>query len=101
MSTSRNDIGEAVDRERDFQDEKFGPLAKKISDDTYVLGTGAHTLGEWILLMEGELAEAKVALLKGGKGRDSVRSEILQVVAVGIACLEQHGLDEPHSRRQI
>lgn len=82
-----NDVFVAILEERYFQDNKHG--------------TGDHTLGEWIIIMEAELAEAKTALIKGGSGRDSVRSEILQVVAVGVACLEQHGLKEPHNRRQI
>jgi hypothetical protein len=67
--------------EREFQDRKFGPGSN-------------HTIGEWILIMESELAEAKVALIKGGKGRDSVLQEIVQVCAVGVACLEQHGTAE-------
>lgn len=70
--------------ERRFQDEKHGPL----------YGGGSHTIGEWILLMEAELAEAKRALLKGGKGRDSVLSEIIQVGALALAAIEQHGTGE-------
>lgn len=67
--------------EREFQDRKFGPDSR-------------HTIGEWILIMEAELAEAKVALIKGGVGRNSVLQEIVQVCAVGVACIEQHGAGE-------
>ncbi len=84
-------VGLAIGRERLFQDGKYGPLADG----------GSHTIGEWILLIEAELAEAKNALIKGGIGRDSVRSELVQVAALAVACLEQHGLSEPHTRRQI
>jgi len=73
----------AVIDERNYQDEKHGPI-----------GTHGHTIGEWILIMEAELAEAKQALIKGGKGRDSVLHELVQVTAVGLACLEQHGVKE-------
>lgn len=72
---------EAIGVERDFQDKKFGPNSQ-------------HTIGEWILIMEAELDEAKRALIKGGTGRDSVLMEIVQVCAVGLACLEQHGVTE-------
>jgi hypothetical protein len=75
---------EAFVDERQFQDKKWGPL----SDG------GSHTIGEWILLMEDELAEAKRALIKGGTGRDSVLMEIVQVGALALACIEQHGLIE-------
>lgn len=85
------DVITAVLKERDFQDDKFGPIT----------GAGGHTLGEWVLLIEDELAEAKKALIKGGKGRDSLRSELVQVAALAVACLEQHGTDDPHSGRLI
>lgn len=73
--------------ERLHQDRKHGPIE-----------TNPHTIGEWILIMEAELQEAKVALIKGGKGRDSVLHEILQTVATGFACLEQHGVGEIEGR---
>lgn len=84
---TRSDVGHAVDLERVFQDIKHG-----------VIEQHGHTIGEWILIMESELAEAKAALIKGGAGRDSVLQEILQTVATGVACLEQHGLDEIKGR---
>ena len=80
-----------IDIERDFQDVKHGPLSE----------SGGHTLGEWALILEAELAEFKVALIKGGKGRDSVRSELIQIAGVAIAALEQHGVKDPHEGRQV
>lgn len=77
--------------EREYQDIKHGPLD----------GRGSHTLGEWLLLIESELAEAKQALIKGGRGRDTVRHEIIQVGALCVAALEQHGTIDPHEGRQI
>lgn len=70
-----------IDEERQHQDAKHGPLE-----------THGHTIGEWILIMEAELAEAKLALIKGGSGRNHVLHEVLQVAATGAACLEQHGI---------
>lgn len=76
------EVFEHIDAERQYQDRKHGPV-----------NTHGHTLGEWILIMEAELNEAKEALIKGGRGRNEVRHEILQIVATGVACLEQHGVD--------
>ena len=78
----------AIVQERDFQDIKFG------------LGS-EHTLGEWILIAEAELAEAKHAIIKGGTGRNSLRSELIQTAAVLLAALEQHGVTDPHDGRQV
>ncbi len=88
---AREEVYIALDDERDYGDHKHGPIT----------GTGGHSLGEWVILAEAELAEAKLALIKGGKGRNSLRSELLQVAAVCVAALEQHGLVEPHEGRQI
>lgn len=80
----------AIGRERAYQDDKWGAISEH-----------GHTLGEWLLILEAELLEAKVALIKGGEGRDSIRSELVQIAAVAIAALEQHGLEEPHKERQV
>lgn len=70
----------AVAEERVFQDAKHGH-----PDDN------PHTIGAWILVLEAELAEAKLACIKGGEGRNNVISEIIQIAATAVACLEQHG----------
>lgn len=88
---NKTDVLMAMIEERKFQDEKFGPLDSG----------GSHTLGEWVLLIEAELAEAKFALIKGGTGRNTLRSELIQIAALVLACLEQHGLDDQHSGRLI
>ncbi len=72
-------ILDALKRERNFQDTKWG--------------TDGHTVGEWILILQTELDEAKLGWIKS-KGDASALEEILQVVCVGIACLEQHGIVE-------
>lgn len=89
-SPQRLAIG-ALLKERTFQDLKFGALGQG----------GEHTVGEWILLIEAELQEAKVALIKGGSGRNSLHSELVQVGALVLAALEQHGVQAPHEGRQI
>jgi hypothetical protein len=94
MATDRYDVFSAVSAERDYGDKKHGAVVG-------INPKGAHTLGEWILLLESELDEAKRALIKGGEGRNAVRSELIQVAAVAVAALEQHGLQDPHNGRQI
>lgn len=79
----RIEVMAAIIEERQYQDNKWGSIEAH-----------PHTVGEWILLIEDELNEAKRALIKGGTGRDSVISELVQVAALALACLEQHGLEE-------
>jgi hypothetical protein len=83
-------VTNAIAMERGYQDIKWGPIE-----------LNGHTLGEWLLILEAELLEAKVALIKGGEGRDSIRSELIQIAAVTIAALEQHGITDPHNGRQV
>lgn len=100
-------IFEAVVREREFQTNKYGPVLEPAG----YLGTGdikpgcpmeqgpgGHELGSWLIILEKELDEAKDAAIHGGMkgktGRNTVRHEILQIMAVCCAALEQHGLEE-------
>lgn len=76
-------IVKAIAQEREFQDKKWGTVFDN-----------PHSVGAWLLIAEFELNEAKVAAIKGGKGRDSVVAEIVQTIATLVACLEQHGLDD-------
>ncbi|MCB0063989.1 MAG: hypothetical protein KDE19_17825 [Caldilineaceae bacterium] len=73
------EIINAIVRERIYQNRKWG--------------NKPHTVGNFLLIMEGELEEAKQAWRKGTGDADALR-EILQVISVGVACLEQHGVVE-------
>ena len=77
--TTRKDIHAAIGRERGYQDRKWG--------------NNPHTVGEWILILEAEIRESKDAWVKKG-GDVSALAEILQVAAVAVAALEQHGIVE-------
>ena len=90
-AASFGNVVAAVEQERIFQDSKFGALFEG----------GEHTCGEWVLLIEDELREAKQALIKGGTGRNSLRSEVVQMAALCFAMLEQHGTVDPHDKRQV
>lgn len=90
MMTSKTDVINVVLEERDFQDEKWGPIDEN-----------PHDLGTWLLLIESELDEAKLAAVKGGKGRNAVRHELVQVAALCMAALENHGLDSNNEGREV
>jgi len=82
-------IEEAVRRERHYQDLKWGTIEEH-----------PHTIFEWIGIMEKELQEAKAAYFQPACMADSeMLREVLQVVAVGLACLEQHGIVEREPAR--
>ena len=74
------EIYQAIERERRYQDAVHGTIEEN-----------PHTVGEWLLIMESELNEAKRAWVKG-KGDADALEEILQVVATGVACMEAHGV---------
>jgi hypothetical protein len=90
----------AIRRERDFQDKKYGTVLELRADDVHGFeqGPGGHDLGGWLIVIEKELDEAKDALIHGGSkramGRNSIRAELIQIAAVAVAALEQHGLGE-------
>lgn len=74
------DVVEAIEKERGFQDWKWGTIQEH-----------PHTIFEWIGIMEKELQEAKEAFFQRPADH-CMLAEITQVIAVGHACLEQHGV---------
>lgn len=79
MKATQQQIFEAIQRERAYQDAKWGDKP--------------HEVPGWLLIMRAELEEAMHAWAKGISDREALK-EVLQVVAVGVACLEEHGLVE-------
>lgn len=77
-----DEIAIAILRERNYQDEKWG-----------IIEDHPHTPREWLAIMETELEEAKRAWVSQA-GDLGCLQEVLQVIAVGFACLEQHGIVE-------
>jgi len=76
-----------IARERVYQNEKHGKIE-----------SAPHEASTWLLLIEAELAEAKHAIVKGGRGRDTWSHELVQVAALCCAALEQHGLTDKEGR---
>lgn len=83
-----NAIWQAIQNERRYQDKKWGTLQEN-----------PHTVPGWLLVMEEELAEAKRAWVRN-VGDAAALQEILQVIAVGVACLEQYGVVEREQDEQ-
>lgn len=82
-----NEVIDAIAIERTFQDAKWGSIE-----------SNPHDKGTWFILTEAELSEVKEALIKGGTGRNSFAQELVQVAALCVATLEQHGLGHKEGR---
>jgi hypothetical protein len=77
---------EAIDSERAYQEEKFQGR------------THQHGVAEYLLIMEKCLGDAKRAY--SGNGNDATAlDEVRQVVAVGVACMEDHGAPLRRAKR--
>lgn len=87
VSPAEINILRSIMTERAYQNGKHG----RIED-------APHTPAGWMLLIESELQEAKHAIIKGGTGRDGWRAELVQVIALCFATLEQHGLTDKEGR---
>lgn len=69
---------EAVRTERQYQDQKYGDQRPQ-------------SLPGYLLIMQREINEAIDGWIKDEKGRDSTLSEVVQVAATAIACIERYG----------
>lgn len=82
METQERTVFEAILREREYQDKKYG----RVGVDRQ------PTIGDWILILEEEVSEARLAQVKGRASE--ALCEILQVATVAVAALMQHGVME-------
>lgn len=71
----------AIARERAYQDEKRGTATQR-----------SLSIAEYLLIADAELSEAKAAMHR--ERHRQALEELLQVIAVGVACLETHGVVE-------
>lgn len=76
----RADVYRAIDAEREHQAQKYG-------------ADRCLSLPGFLLVIELELAEAKLACVKGGDGRHSALAELVQVAATAVAALEKYGIE--------
>lgn len=73
-------VFEAIASERGYQDRKWGTPAEH-----------PHELGGWLVLMEVHLRRAQEAWASAGNDVAALKA-LRKVLAVGVACGEQHGL---------
>lgn len=79
--TSRERVYAAIDSEREFQDRKWGKIPEH-----------PHEVGGWLTIMRKLLTDAEAAWASSAGDGKSLQ-EIRKVIAVGVACHEQHGIN--------
>jgi hypothetical protein len=75
----RDEVYRVIDNERQRQESKWG--------------IKYNTPGEWVMILEQKILEAKQAWYFNKEGRESCISLINQIAAVAVAALEQHGTE--------
>ena len=76
----RDDIYTVLDGEREYQDRKWGTP----------FGPKKHEVGAWLTLMDTHLRRAQDAW-SGARDDQSALDALRKVVALGVACMEEHG----------
>jgi hypothetical protein len=77
---SKREVYEAITKEREYQDTKFGKYKEQ-------------SLPGFLVVLKNELDEAFLGWAKNSTGRSSALHEILQVAATAVACLEKYGVE--------
>lgn len=75
----RSEVYAVVDGERDYQNREWGTIEQR-----------PKQVGSWLTLMRHCLAKAE-SNWATSRGDESALHEIRKLVAVGVACMEQHG----------
>ena len=78
----RGKVYGAIDTERYYQDRKWGTVSER-----------PHEVGAWITIMRTLLNDAEKAWSTNSSDYTALM-ELRKVIAVGVACAEQHGLPE-------
>lgn len=82
MNNQRNEVYKSIDTERYYQDRKWGTVDQH-----------PHEVGGWLTLMRKLLTDAEAAWCSNN-GDHKALIELRKILAVGIACAEQHGLPD-------
>ena len=76
---TRQEVFSVIGDERVFQDRKWGTVEQH-----------PHEVGSWLTIMRKLLRDAEDAF-QSQRGDVGALDEVRKVVAVGVACMEQHG----------
>ena len=87
MTIPRSEVYEAIDTERAYQDRLWQNQAG---------GPNNLTVGEFLLLAEEYLAQARAAWSKEVKPEVNALESIRKVAGIVVNCMEQHGA--PHRK---
>ena len=79
---NRQEVYEAIDSERDYQNQKWGSPNQR-----------PKQVGSWLTLMRAILAKAE-AEWAVSDGDNEALEIIRKFTAVGVACMEQHGVQK-------
>ena len=82
MKMTFEEVVESLKQERERQDKKWGSLEEK-----------QQSLAGYMMVIKKELEEAEEGWMKNIEGKHSSLSEIRQVAATAIACLQQYGVE--------
>lgn len=80
MSTTIEKVFEAIKSERYYQDRKWGHIKDH-----------PHEVGGWLTLIRKHLTDAESAWCSSD-GDYKALEELRKVLAIGVACAEQHGI---------
>jgi hypothetical protein len=76
---TRQEVFSVINDERIYQERKWGTLVMR-----------PHEVGSWLIIMRQLLNDAERAYMSK-RGNVGALDEVRKVVAVGVACMEQHG----------
>lgn len=80
MKLTMDEVFDLVRAEREHQDNKWGTIDDK-----------KQSLAGYLLVIRKELDEAEAGWMKNINGKHSALTELVQVAATAVACLQQHG----------
>ncbi len=82
---SRQEVYEAIDSERDYQERRWTP-------ETTTSG-GQHSIEAWVVYLQDYLTECIHQLSRNGRpmANDLALDTIRKLAAMCVACMEQHG----------
>jgi len=84
MLTTREEVYQALDSERDYQDRRWGPEQS----------SGKHSVAEFLLYMQDYLTQA---INQSSRNADPLATTLAldtvrKITAMGVACMEQNGV---------
>lgn len=79
---TKAEVYASIEEERSYQDMVWGTVEQH-----------SHTLPEWLIIMRRKIEDAEDAWYNN-RVTDNAMGEVIQAVATGVACLEQHGISK-------